>query len=189
VSAGGNPRTGMRRARRRLGWLLALVAPLVAATPRDAPPPGSLPPVKVQDLYYGDVLFYFFQDDYFDALTRLTAAQARNRLQHHADDAELLLGGLYLSVGQHREAGEIFARVLDGKNVPAPVRDRARFFLGKVWYLRGYLDKAIETLGTAGRGTDATGQLRGGAVYRYGSTSGRPASCRPLPGRGAESVG
>ena len=151
MSEGGEGRFGMRRARAAFGWLLVLAAPLGAATPRVTPPLGALPPVKVQDLYYGDVLFYFFQDDYFDALTRLTAAQVKNRLQHHADDAELLLGGLYLSVGQHREAGEIFARVLDGKNVPAPVRDRARFFLGKVWYLRGYLDKATETLAAAGR--------------------------------------
>jgi tetratricopeptide (TPR) repeat protein len=130
---------------------LALPASALLAKQKSDPTPGALPPVKVQDLYYGDVLFYFFQDDYFDALTRLTAAQDRNRLQHHADDAELLLGGLYLSVGQHREAGEIFARVLDGKNVPPAVRDRARFFLGKVWYLRGYLDKASEVLAAAGR--------------------------------------
>ena len=151
MTEGGNPRLGMRRVSSALGWLLVLAAHFAVATPRVAPTPGSLPPVKVQDLYYGDVLFYFFQDDYFDALTRLTAAQVKNRLQHHADDAELLLGGLYLSVGQHREAGEIFARVLDGKNVPPAVRDRARFFLGKVWYLRGYLDKATETLAAAGR--------------------------------------
>lgn len=151
MTEGGNPRLGTRRVSSALGWLLVLAAPFAFATPRVAPTPGALPPVKVQDLYYGDVLFYFFQDDYFEALTRLTAAQVKNRLQHHADDAELLLGGLYLSVGQHREAGEIFARVLDGKNVPPAVRDRARFFLGKVWYLRGYLDKATETLAAAGR--------------------------------------
>jgi len=136
----------------RLCALLLLAGASAAmATPRPAPSPGSLPPVKVQDLYYGDVLFYFFQDDYIAALTRLTAAQAKQRIQHHADDAELLLGGLYLSVGQHREAGEIFSRVLDRKSVPAPVRDRARFFLGKVWYLRGYYDQAIDTLGAAGK--------------------------------------
>jgi len=148
-----------RRRRRSRSALLALACTLALALPvpvalakqKTDPTPGSLPPVKVQDLYYGDVLFYFFQDDYFDALTRLTAAQERHRLEHHADDAELLLGGLYLSLGQHREAGEIFARVLDGKNVPAAVRDRARFFLGKVWYLRGYLDKASDVLAAAGR--------------------------------------
>lgn len=122
-----------------------------AAPVRPAPTPGALPAVKIQDLYYGDVLFYFYQDDYFTALTRLTAAQAKSRLPHHADDAQLLLGGLYLSIGQHREAGQIFAEVLNRKDVPVAVRDRARFFLGKVWYQRGYLDKATEVLAAAGR--------------------------------------
>jgi tetratricopeptide (TPR) repeat protein len=153
VSRRAPPAHGAPRARvaSLCALLLASVGAAASATPRPAPSPGSLPPVKVQDLYYGDVLFYFFQDDYISALTRLTAAQLKQRIQHHADDAELLLGGLYLSVGQHREAGEIFARVLDRKNVPPAVRDRARFFLGKVWYLRGYLDQAIEVLGTAGK--------------------------------------
>lgn len=144
---------GIPGARRALACLLALVAGgLAAAAPLPAAPaPGALPPVTIRDLDYGDVLFYFYQDDYFTALTRLTAAQLKARVKHHADDAELLLGGLYLSVGQHREAGQIFTEVLNRKNVPAPVRDRARFFLGKVWYQRGYLDKAAETLAAAGR--------------------------------------
>ena len=109
-------------ARRVRGALAALLAALsfdaAGATLRPGASPGALPPVKIQDLYYGDVLYYFYQDDYITALTHLTAAQQRNRLQHHSDDAELLLGGLYLSVGQHREAGEIFSRVLDRPNVP-----------------------------------------------------------------------
>jgi hypothetical protein len=116
------------------------------------PGPGALPPVPVRDLYYGDALFYFYQDDFYSALTHLTAAQASGRLAHHGDDAELLLGGLYLSLGQHRDAGQIFEEVLKNKTVPAAVRDRARFFLGKVWYQRGYFDKAAESLANAGSG-------------------------------------
>jgi hypothetical protein len=130
---------------------LLVAAGAAAATPKKAPTPGALPPVKVRDLYYGDVLFYFYQDDYFTALTHLTAAQQTGRLPHHEGDAQLLLGGLYLSLGQHREAGQIFATVLDGKNVPQPVRDRARFFLGKVWYQRGYFEKAADALAASGK--------------------------------------
>ena len=139
--------------------LLALVLSALPAAHAAAPPPsnpahkptpGALPPVKVRDLYYGDVLFYFYQDDYFAALTRLTSAQAKLRIAHHNDDADLLLGGLYLSLGQHREAGQIFSAVLSRPDVPGPVRDRARFFLGKVWYQRGYFDKASDVLAAAG---------------------------------------
>jgi tetratricopeptide (TPR) repeat protein len=143
-----------RRARLRvcaLALALAVAPGAGVAAPKKAATPGALPPVKVHDLYYGDVLFYFYQDDYFDALTRLTAAQANGRLSHHEGDAQLLLGGLYLSLGQHREAGQIFAEVLDRKNVPQPVRDRARFFLGKVWYQRGYYEKAADALAAAGK--------------------------------------
>jgi hypothetical protein len=62
--------------------------------------------VKVQDLHYGDVLYYFYQDDHFDALVRLAAYRDQGRLTAHARDAELLRGGLYLSLGQHREAAK-----------------------------------------------------------------------------------
>ena len=132
--------------------LVSLAKPAPAKSLVPKPGPGALPPVPVRDLYYGDALFYFYQDDFYTALTHLTAAQAAGRLAHHGDDAELLLGGLYLSLGQHRDAGQIFDDVLKNKTVPAPVRDRARFFLGKVWYQRGYFDKASEALATAGSG-------------------------------------
>jgi hypothetical protein len=134
-----------------LGLAIAPGTGSAAAAPKQAASPGALPAVKVRDLYYGDVLFYFYQDDYFTALTHLTAAQQTGRLTHHEGDAQLLLGGLYLSLGQHREAGQIFKEVLDGKNVPLPVRDRARFFLGKVWYQRGYFDQAAEALAASGK--------------------------------------
>jgi len=144
-------RGGITSGARACACLLALAFSAGVAAPKATPTPGALPPVKVRDLYYGDVLYYFYQDDYFTALTHLTAAQQLGRVSHHEGDAQLLLGGLYLSLGQHREAGQIFAEVLDRKNVPQPVRDRARFFLGKVWYQRGYFDKAADTLAAAGR--------------------------------------
>ena len=62
----------------------------------DLPPPG-----KIRDLDYGDVLFHFYQDDYFGALVRLEAASDLGRMPSHEADAELLAGGLYLSLGLH----------------------------------------------------------------------------------------
>jgi hypothetical protein len=99
----------------------------------------------VQDLAYGEVLFDFFQEDYFDALTRLLAAQERNEIPHHAAEAELLLGGMYLSYGEHKLAGEIFQRVL-ADSVAPELHDRAWFFLAKIWYQRGYLDESAAAL-------------------------------------------
>lgn len=102
-------------------------------------------PQEVKDLHWGDVLFYFYQGDYLEALTRLGAAQEFSRLQHHAVEAELLKGGLYLSLGEHEEAGRIFKSLLND-NVPLDVRNRAWFYLAKVWYQRNYLDQAAEAL-------------------------------------------
>src|SRR5690606_36208869 len=57
-----------------------------------------------------------------------------------------MLGGLYLSYGQHRLAGEIFERVL-AQSVEPALHDRAWFFLAKIWYQRGYLPEAEAALG------------------------------------------
>jgi tetratricopeptide (TPR) repeat protein len=128
-----------------LGASLAALPPAVPAAKFAKPDPDGLPPHEVKDLHYGDVLFYFFQDDYFDSITRLLAAQQLERLPHTEGEAELLLGGLYLSLGEHVEAGKIFEALLAGKTSEA-VRNKAWFYLGKVWYLRGYLQESEQAL-------------------------------------------
>jgi tetratricopeptide (TPR) repeat protein len=130
------------------GLLLALTLALAhgpAAAKNVNPDPNGLPPHEVMDLQYGDVLFYFFQDDYFDSITRLLAAQELGRLPNSEGEAELLLGGLYLSLGEHVEAGKIFEALLAGKTSEA-VRNKAWFYLGKVWYQRGYLQESERAL-------------------------------------------
>jgi tetratricopeptide (TPR) repeat protein len=120
---------------------VALALPAVGAFAAHADDDG----VVVQDLAYGEVLFEFFQEDYFSALTRLLAAQERGELKHHGAEAELMLGGLYLSYGQHQLAGEIFERVLEQSVDPA-LHDRAWYFLAKIWQQRGYLPEAEAAL-------------------------------------------
>ena len=146
------PVTG-QTARRTRGGLRSLLLcgalmslPWGLATAKNVKPdPDGLPPRDVKDLAYGDVLFYFFQDDYFDSITRLLAARELQRLPNTQGEAELLLGGLYLSLGEHVEAGRIFERLLDA-NTSERVRNRAWFYLGKVWYQRGYLDESERAL-------------------------------------------
>ncbi len=129
-----------------LGGLLLALLPLAPAAAKNIKPdPNGLPPHPVKDLQWGDVLFYYFQDDYFDSITRLLAAQQQDRLQHTEGEAELLLGGLYLSLGEHVEAGKIFEALLVGKTSEA-VRNKAWFYLGKVWYQRGYLQESERAL-------------------------------------------
>lgn len=128
-----------------LGGLLLAVPFAASAAKNRTPDPNGLAPHAVEDLAYGDVLFYFFEDDYFDSITRLLAARQLGRVPHTQEEAELLLGGLYLSLGEHVEAGKIFEALLN-KNTSEFVRNRAWFYLGKVWYQRGYLDESERAL-------------------------------------------
>ena len=128
---------------------LLTAAAAVAATALAAPPADARHKddgIVVQDLAYGEVLFDFFQEDYFDALTRLLAAEQRNEIPHHQAEAEVMLGGLYLSYGEHRLAGEIFERVL-AKSVDPELNDRCWYFLAKIWHERGYQPEAEAALG------------------------------------------
>jgi len=121
--------------------LLALAAPAVARR-HD---PEKLPEVRIRDLHYGDALFYYYQHEDFEALTRLSAYEHWNRMPHHQEDAQLLMGGLYLALGMHNEAGQRFEALLKDP-VPTGVRNVAWFYLAQVWYARGYLDKAAAAL-------------------------------------------
>lgn len=133
------PFPALRNCSRHLPCLMALLLLLPAA--------GAVgkEPAVVRDLAYGEALFHFYEGDYFNAITRLQVARKQDLLQHHQDDARLLLGGLYLSYGLHQEAGEIFSRLLD-QDADAAVRNRARLYLARIWYQRGYLDQAEDAL-------------------------------------------
>jgi predicted negative regulator of RcsB-dependent stress response len=123
--------------------LLAALVPALLTGPALARrhDPEKLPEIRVRDLHYGDALFYYYQHDDFEALTRLAAYDYWNRMPHHAEDAQLLMGGLYLALGMHNEAGRRFEALLKDP-VPSGVRNVAWFYLAQVWYARGYLDKA-----------------------------------------------
>ena len=131
-----------------LACSLALLAGAVVAwTAKAADDPLREAPVptKVRDLDYGDVLFYFFQDDYFESIVRLEADRDFGRFVHHGADADLLAGGLYLSLGLHNEASRVFDKLLAG-NVPPAVQDRARFYLARINYQRGHHEEALRQL-------------------------------------------
>ncbi len=106
---------------------------------------------EIKAPYYGNTLFYFFQDQYFTAATDLMVSQHFGRVAPHTEEAEILRGGILLSYGLQREAGEIFTRLIDLGATPA-TRDRAWFYLAKIRYQRGYLllaEDAIARIGIA----------------------------------------
>jgi hypothetical protein len=131
--------------RARLIWCVFAAALLPAACATRPPTPNVLPAKPVSDLHYGDVLFNFYAGRDFEALTRLNAYEQWGRMPNHAADAALLAGGLYLTMGLHNEAGARFEQLLTA-DVPVGVRNRAWFYLGKIWYSRGYYDRAEQSL-------------------------------------------
>jgi tetratricopeptide (TPR) repeat protein len=129
-----------KRFARRMGAALACVAIACAVQAADAPKP-----TVIRDPHYGDTLFRFWQDQYFTAITGLMTSQHFERVSQHADEAEILRGGMLLSYGMHKEAGEIFAQLIERGAAPS-VRDRAWFYLAKIRYQRGFIDLADEAM-------------------------------------------
>lgn len=124
----------------RLLWsilLASLCLPVMA---------GNKAPAEVRDLQYGEVLFHFYQQDYFNSIVQLLKARQQERLPHHGEEAELLLGGLDLSYGLHKEAAAIFQRLLTADRTDDAVRNRAWYYLAKIYWQRGEPERTLQTL-------------------------------------------
>jgi len=131
----------LRHAVRRLTGAAALACALTAGVAAAADAPRHV----VKDPHYGDSLFQFYQEHYFSSVVGLMVSQHFDRVANNADEAELLRGSLLLSYGLHREAGEIFARLIAHGAAPS-VRDRAWFYLAKIRYQRGFLAEAEDAI-------------------------------------------
>lgn len=100
---------------------------------------------NLEDPAVKDALFNSYQGRHFSAITRLQSAQKTGRIVKHHERAGLVLGGLYLAYGFHKEAATIFEAFLE-KDQPPEVRDQAWFYLAKTQYQRGRYDEALQAL-------------------------------------------
>jgi TolA-binding protein len=117
----------------------------------DSPAPEK--PHQVLDLHYGEVLYHFYQDDYFTAITHLMVARDQHLLPHHDQESDLLLAGLQLSYGMLDRAETRFHRLLDAAPDSA-LHDRVRYYLTRINYQRGHFREAHRTLQDLGRPRD-----------------------------------
>jgi hypothetical protein len=129
--------------------LLALTAIALAIGSAHAAEPAEPAKKPVTAPHYGDTLFHFYQDKYFSAVTSLMVSQHFTRLAPHDDDSEILRGGLLLSYGMHREAGQIFAQLIE-RNAPPSVQDRAWYYLAKIRWQRSLPKEAEEAIAKIG---------------------------------------
>ena len=140
---------------------------------------------QVQALRYGVTLYHFYQQDYFDALTELMVAQQLEQLGAHADGAELLRGGISLSYGMDLEAEQIFTQLLSDTG-QADVRDRAWYYMAKVAWQRGDIERttqALQQLGTMDNSHmgEEVNYLRSALALRQGDIAGAQGYTAKLP--------
>jgi hypothetical protein len=162
--------------------LLAAACLACAGAARAAEPPP--PDHSIRAPHYGDVLFRFYQDQTFDALTTLMVSQQQARLGVHADEAELLRGGLLLSYGMHRQAGEVFGQLIE-RGTSVALRNRAWYYLARVRYARGDLAPADAALarieGTLPEALDDERRLLLAQIkLGLGDAAGAAAALQPL---------
>jgi hypothetical protein len=132
--------TGVRR------LALALAGLLVAS--------GAAAAEELRDLYFGEALYYAYQEHYFEALERLDAEIAQHRavdepeldsLYYHIDRAEFSVGDFELQYRMHQRAGRAIKAVLEG-DVEEPVRNEAAFRLARILFQKGQFYDALLAL-------------------------------------------
>ncbi len=103
---------------------------------------GTSAPKALKDLYFGEALYYAFQEDWFDAIARLDTELAQHHgldepkldtLYYHINHAEFAVGDFELAYRMHLRAGRAITAVIEG-NVAEPVRNEAIFRLAKIYF-------------------------------------------------------
>jgi len=125
--------------------LCARLAALLLGACCGAASPADLDRHRVEDLDYGQALFYFFQDRELEAITQLMVAEQSPRPRRQRDESSLLLADLYYGYGLYNESRNLFARLLTAK-VSDPVQNRIWFNLARLRYEQGYLEQASDLL-------------------------------------------
>ncbi len=121
----------------RKNLLASLGAASVLAWPFASFAAVEKPKTEVADLRYGVALYHYYQQDYIPAITELMVADARDGIQGHGDNPELIAGGLSLAFGMQNHAEQLFTHLLQDNSRPQKVRDAAWFYLGKLQYAKG----------------------------------------------------
>jgi len=110
--------------------------------------------MELHDLYFGEALYYAYQEDYFDALERLDAEigqhygvdePQRDSLQYHIKNAEFSVGDFELNYRMHHRAGRAIKAVLEA-DVDDAVRNDAGYRLARIHFQKDQPADALHAL-------------------------------------------
>ena len=115
---------------------------------------GTLLKGDLKDLYFGEALYYAYQDQFFDAISRLDTELSQyynldepqlNSLFYHINNAEFSVGDFELYYRMHNRAGRAIKAVIEG-NVEEKVRNEAIYRLAKIYYQKQQPLNALQTI-------------------------------------------
>ena len=109
---------------------------------------------ELNDLYFGESLYYAHQGQYFEALERLDTEVRQHEqidepeldtLYKHMDDAEFSLGDFELRYRMHHRAGRAIEAVLEGA-VHETIRNDAAYRLARIHFQKQQMEDALLAL-------------------------------------------
>ncbi|WP_419175332.1 tetratricopeptide repeat protein [Desulfosediminicola sp.] len=137
----------------RLALILTCLL-MVASSSMAAMAATTTAPKKLQDLYFGEVLYYAFQEEWFEAIARLDTELD----QHHGLDqpeldslfahiglAHFAVGDFELAYRMHRRAGRAISALING-NVSQELRNEAIFRLAKIYFQKDQPVNALHAI-------------------------------------------
>ncbi|PKN11687.1 MAG: hypothetical protein CVU69_11055 [Deltaproteobacteria bacterium HGW-Deltaproteobacteria-4] len=128
--------------------LLVLLASLLFVTPVLAA--STATPEDLKDLYFGEALYYAYQEDWFEAIARLDSELWQYRgldepeldsLYSHVGQAEFSVGDFELAYRMHYRAGRAITAVIEG-DVEDVVRNEAIFRLARIYFQKDQPENA-----------------------------------------------
>lgn len=107
-----------------------------------------------RDAYFGEALYYAYQNEFFDAIARVDTElrlyhgvdePRLDRLHYYVNDAEFSVGDFELSYRMHQKAGRAIRAVIEG-NVDPAVRNEAIYRLAKIYYQKEQYINALHAI-------------------------------------------
>ncbi|WP_157520465.1 hypothetical protein [Microbulbifer agarilyticus] len=113
---------------------------------------------QAQDMRYGAALYHYFQGNTFDALSTLMVSDLRGGISHHADNADLIRGGISLAFGLERQAATLFEQQLQ-KAVDEDNHQRLARFRQIAWMKLAELNYRHQNWDTAAQQLEKSGAI------------------------------